>query len=335
MPRRERNDAAPEVAARRAASPTRTHARGSPAAHRCSLSCAARTPKLVRAAAVRFRNAVTVLVALIPRRLRSVRRTSAVLGPPLGLGADLGRSPRETTHAAMHAQSMPHPPVRDNAQDACQSLFAPTARETLDGTVLLGLFADALVHAGSGGAVWGMPIALPLLSLLRTYNGPMRVLNELELTDKAASSIPDGDMTMTRSQAGAALGPEAPKEDWDTIVELGVDDREDVVRPSYNSSTHPIAFHKATELEQVPKKLPRGPTPDLEDAFDVAEDASDDENSGKGRYSTFSGPGLSKRLMAARCVTSPSHDRAVFFTRDPNAFSQSELFIKGRQDTKG
>ncbi|KAJ7100177.1 hypothetical protein B0H15DRAFT_1018443 [Mycena belliarum] len=143
----------------------------------------------------------------------------------------------------------------------------------------------------------------------------MRVLSELQLTDKAASSIPDGDMVdalIHGPEQHWTLKLEAPKEDWDAIVELGVDDREDVARPSYNSSTHPIAFHKATELERVSKKLPRGPAPDLEDAFDVAEDASDDENSGKGRRSTFSGPGLSKRLMAARCVTSPSHDRADF-----------------------
>ena len=72
------------------------------------------------------------------------------------------------------------------------------------------------------------------------------------------------------------------KEEWDTIVELGVDDRkEDVVMKKipgavkgaftrkYNASTHPIAVHSAMEMGKVPKKLGGGEKPDIEDAFEV------------------------------------------------------------------
>ena len=37
----------------------------------------------------------------------------------------------------------------------------------------------------------------------------------------------------------------------------------------YNSSEHPIPFHKAHEFGKVPKKLAGGPAPDIEDAFEV------------------------------------------------------------------
>ena len=37
----------------------------------------------------------------------------------------------------------------------------------------------------------------------------------------------------------------------------------------YNSSEHPIAFHKALDLGKVPKKLAGGPAPDLEEAYEV------------------------------------------------------------------
>lgn len=71
----------------------------------------------------------------------------------------------------------------------------------------------------------------------------------------------------------------------------------------YNSTEHPIPFHKAQDLGKVPKKLPGGPAPDLEEAYvsllniqellyvdnvlyphqvdDVIEDASDDESKTK------------------------------------------------------
>ncbi|KAF8341289.1 replication factor RFC1 C terminal domain-containing protein [Cantharellus anzutake] len=82
------------------------------------------------------------------------------------------------------------------------------------------------------------------------------------------------------------------KEDWDTIVELGVGDyAQDVVMkkiPSavksaltrkYNSSEHPVPFHKATELgSRLAKKIAKGEVPDQEDVieFDEAEDEVDE-----------------------------------------------------------
>lgn len=38
----------------------------------------------------------------------------------------------------------------------------------------------------------------------------------------------------------------------------------------YNTSEHPIAFHKAQDLGKSAKKLEGGPAPDLEDAFEVS-----------------------------------------------------------------
>ncbi|KAH7927047.1 DNA replication factor C, large subunit, partial [Leucogyrophana mollusca] len=83
------------------------------------------------------------------------------------------------------------------------------------------------------------------------------------------------------------------REDWDTIVELGVDQNKDdlvlkkinastkaSLTKKYNSTEHPIPFHKAQDLGKAPKKLAGGPAPDLEEAFDFDEevlDASDDE----------------------------------------------------------
>ncbi len=89
------------------------------------------------------------------------------------------------------------------------------------------------------------------------------------------------------------------KEDWDTIVELGVDQNRDeltlkkispAVKSSftrkyvsaivvctctnsalsrYNGQEHPIPFHKGQDVGKAPKKLAAGPAPDLEDAFEV------------------------------------------------------------------
>ena len=88
------------------------------------------------------------------------------------------------------------------------------------------------------------------------------------------------------------------REDWDTIVELGVDDRKDdlilkkisaatksaltkkwviystyegsvlIGDGRYNTRDHPIVYHRQ-DLGKVPKKLAGGPAPDLEEAFDV------------------------------------------------------------------
>ncbi|KAH9928881.1 DNA replication factor C, large subunit [Fomitopsis serialis] len=76
------------------------------------------------------------------------------------------------------------------------------------------------------------------------------------------------------------------REDWDTIVELGVDQNKDSLvlkeistatktsfTKKYNSRDHPIPFHKAADLGKVPKKLAAaGPLPDLEEALDVDDD---------------------------------------------------------------
>ncbi|EIW81766.1 DNA replication factor C, large subunit [Coniophora puteana RWD-64-598 SS2] len=87
------------------------------------------------------------------------------------------------------------------------------------------------------------------------------------------------------------------REDWDTIVELGVGEQKDelvlkkiplatktALTRKYNSSEHPIPFHKATDLGKVPKRLPGGPAPDLEEAFDADDEVppdSDDEKKSK------------------------------------------------------
>ncbi|OBZ65494.1 hypothetical protein A0H81_14619 [Grifola frondosa] len=87
------------------------------------------------------------------------------------------------------------------------------------------------------------------------------------------------------------------REDWDTIVELGLDQYKDSVvlkkistatktsfTKKYNSRDHPIAFHKAESLGKVPKKIAAaGPVPDLEEAFDFDDDVdvvdeSEDKN---------------------------------------------------------
>ncbi|THU99376.1 purine nucleotide binding protein [Dendrothele bispora CBS 962.96] len=109
------------------------------------------------------------------------------------------------------------------------------------------------------------------------------------LVDEGTSAIADVIQTMDEYYLS--------REDWDTIVELGVDSRKDdlilkkiptAVKTSftrkYNSSDHPIPFHKAQDLGKAPKKLAAEAVPDLEEAFDldeVVEEASDDERNEK------------------------------------------------------
>ncbi|KAJ7179697.1 DNA replication factor C large subunit [Mycena filopes] len=84
------------------------------------------------------------------------------------------------------------------------------------------------------------------------------------------------------------------KEDWDAIVELGVDEQKDELvlkkisaatkthfTKKYNAGEHPIPFHKASDSGKAPKKLPGGPAPDLDDVFDIDEpiEDSDDDKS--------------------------------------------------------
>ena len=73
------------------------------------------------------------------------------------------------------------------------------------------------------------------------------------------------------------------RDDWDTLVELGLDEYKDelvlkkistatktALTRKYNAGDHPIAFHKATDLGKAKKIAAAGPAPDLEEAFDVA-----------------------------------------------------------------
>lgn len=76
------------------------------------------------------------------------------------------------------------------------------------------------------------------------------------------------------------------RDDWDTLVELGVDDHKDDMilkkistatktsfTKKYNGAEHPIPSHKATDLGKAPKKLPgTNAAPDVEDAFDLDDD---------------------------------------------------------------
>ncbi|KAH8105438.1 DNA replication factor C large subunit [Cristinia sonorae] len=75
------------------------------------------------------------------------------------------------------------------------------------------------------------------------------------------------------------------RDDWDAIVELGLDQWKDELvlkkipgatkaafTRKYNSQSHPIAFHKATDLGKLPQKLAGAPAPDLEEAYDVDEE---------------------------------------------------------------
>ncbi|TFK53303.1 DNA replication factor C, large subunit [Heliocybe sulcata] len=79
------------------------------------------------------------------------------------------------------------------------------------------------------------------------------------------------------------------KEDWDTIVELGVDQNKDelvlkkipaatktALTRKYNSREHPIPFHKAQDLGKAPKKIAAGDVPDLEEAFDVDDEVPEE-----------------------------------------------------------
>lgn len=81
------------------------------------------------------------------------------------------------------------------------------------------------------------------------------------------------------------------KEDWETLVELGVGDRNDAAvlklvptqtktafTKTYNSSDHPVAFHKGLDLGVPIKKLAARDVPDVEEAFDIDDEIPEDED---------------------------------------------------------
>ncbi|CAK5275876.1 unnamed protein product [Mycena citricolor] len=113
------------------------------------------------------------------------------------------------------------------------------------------------------------------------------------------------------------------KEDWDTIVELGVDEKKDdavlkristatktALTRKYNASDHPIPFYKATDLGKAPKKLGVGPAPDIEDAFEMEDDVaepSDNEDNGDdiSKDKLIKAPKKKKALAGASKIVAP------------------------------
>lgn len=84
------------------------------------------------------------------------------------------------------------------------------------------------------------------------------------------------------------------KDEWDTLVELGVGSHKDElvlkkVAPAtktsftkkYNSRDHPVPFHKGQDLGKLPKKLAAEPAPDLEEAYDNDDEIPDDDDDDK------------------------------------------------------
>jgi len=81
------------------------------------------------------------------------------------------------------------------------------------------------------------------------------------------------------------------KDDWDTVVELGVGEcsQDGVLKKirgstkaaftkRYNASEHPIPFHKATDLGTKVKKIAKGEMPDQEDVLDNEEEIEEPED---------------------------------------------------------
>ncbi|KAH8115675.1 DNA replication factor C, large subunit [Phellopilus nigrolimitatus] len=115
------------------------------------------------------------------------------------------------------------------------------------------------------------------------------------------------------------------KEDWNTIIELGLDqNKDDVVLKKistatkthltrkYNTGEHPVPFHKAQEFGKVPKKLAGGPAPDLEEAFDLDEDVDEepdpkdeeaDEDVSKDSFIKAGGKGKGKSAVKGKGKT--------------------------------
>ncbi|KAL7281894.1 hypothetical protein ACG7TL_003360 [Trametes sanguinea] len=123
------------------------------------------------------------------------------------------------------------------------------------------------------------------------------------------------------------------REDWDTIVELGVGDRSDAIvmkkistntktsfTKKYNARDHPVAFHKAQDLGKVPKKLAAaGPAPDLEEAFDVDDEIVEEEEEEKGDASD----------------EAPEHDSLIKVAKQKGKGKAASTGSKGKAAKKG
>ncbi|OSD01923.1 DNA replication factor C, large subunit [Trametes coccinea BRFM310] len=123
------------------------------------------------------------------------------------------------------------------------------------------------------------------------------------------------------------------REDWDTIVELGVGDRSDAIvmkkistntktsfTKKYNVRDHPVAFHKAQDLGKVPKKLASaGPAPDLEEAFDVDDEIVEEEEEEKGDASD----------------EAPEHDSLIKVAKQKGKGKAASTGSKGKAAKKG
>lgn len=83
------------------------------------------------------------------------------------------------------------------------------------------------------------------------------------------------------------------KDEWDAVLELGIGENsgepilkkipaatKSALTRKYNSSDHPIPFHKATEITQS-RKMPAAEKPDLEEAFEVEPEADVEEDEKK------------------------------------------------------
>jgi replication factor C subunit 1 len=83
------------------------------------------------------------------------------------------------------------------------------------------------------------------------------------------------------------------KDEWDAIVEMGIGENtgdallkkiptqtKSAFTRKYNSSDHPIPFHKATDIAQS-KKMPAAEKPDFEEAFEVEAEADPEEEEKK------------------------------------------------------
>ncbi|KAG8693390.1 hypothetical protein FRC09_010544 [Ceratobasidium sp. 395] len=113
------------------------------------------------------------------------------------------------------------------------------------------------------------------------------------LIDNGNESIPDIIETMDSYYLS--------KDDWDSVVELGlgVNNGDEIMKKvpgpvkaaftrKYNSSDHPIPFHKAQEFGKPSTKIAAEAPPDHEDVFDVDNEEEDEEDKkpkGKGKAS--------------------------------------------------